>query len=297
MTVRIGIIGYGKIAADQHRPVIAAHPAFTLAAVSSHRAVDAGVPFHADYRDLLPHIDAVAICTPPGPRVDIARACIAAGKHVLLEKPLAASLSAAATLSPTPGRTLFAAWHSRFAPAVAPAKALLAGKRIDRVHIRWHEDVRRWHPGQDWVWAAGGFGVFDPGINALSIATEILPEPLVVRAAALDTPANRQTPIAARLDFGDRRTADFDWTGSGPQDWSIDIGFEGRSLRLEDGGARLTFDGTPQPLGPRTEYEALYDRFAALIASGTSDLDLRPLTLAADAFLIGERRTVAAFDW
>ncbi len=36
------------------------------------------------------------------------------------------------------------------------------------------EDVRRWHPGQDWIWEAGGFGVFDPGINALSILTEVL---------------------------------------------------------------------------------------------------------------------------
>jgi hypothetical protein len=43
------------------------------------------------------------------------------------------------------------------------------------VEIVWHEDVRKWHPGQQWIWEPGGFGVFDPGINALSIATRIFP--------------------------------------------------------------------------------------------------------------------------
>jgi D-galactose 1-dehydrogenase len=53
-----------------------------------------------------------------------------------------------------------------------PAKAWLAGKRqVARGRITWREDVRKWHPGQDWVFEPGGMGVFDPGINALSILT------------------------------------------------------------------------------------------------------------------------------
>jgi D-galactose 1-dehydrogenase len=43
------------------------------------------------------------------------------------------------------------------------------------VNVIWREDVRVWHPGQDWIWQPGGLGVFDPGINALSIITHILP--------------------------------------------------------------------------------------------------------------------------
>ena len=59
------------------------------------------------------------------------------------------------------------------AQAVAPAKAWLAGKTIKQAKIIWREDVRKWHPGQDWIFEAGGMGVFDPGINALSIMTDI----------------------------------------------------------------------------------------------------------------------------
>ena len=59
--------------------------------------------------------------------------------------------------------------------------------------------MRRWHPGQAWIWEPGGFGVFDPGINALSIATSIF-APFFLTAARLDFPENRDAPIAAALD-------------------------------------------------------------------------------------------------
>ncbi len=52
-----------------------------------------------------------------------------------------------------------------------------------------------------WGLAAGGFGTLDAGINALSIATRILPSPLLVQTARLLTPANRQAPIAAEIGF------------------------------------------------------------------------------------------------
>ena len=63
----------------------------------------------------------------------------------------------------------------------------------------WKEDVRVWHPGQRWIWEPGGFGVFDPGINALSIVARIFPGALFVREAELSYPRNKQTPIAAEL--------------------------------------------------------------------------------------------------
>ena len=94
---QIGIIGLGKIAQDQHLPVIKANPDFQLLAVSSQRGLtheDARYTF-LDYRDLLklPDIEAVSICTPPQVRHQIARDALVAGKSVLLEKPPAATLS------------------------------------------------------------------------------------------------------------------------------------------------------------------------------------------------------------
>src|SRR3546814_20550411 len=92
----------------------------------------------------------------------------------MLEKPPAATtteICALADHARARGVTLFATGHSREAAGVAGARDWLSGKRIRAAHIRWKEDIRRWHPGQEWILDAGGFGVFDPGINALSILT------------------------------------------------------------------------------------------------------------------------------
>lgn len=306
MPIRIAIIGYGKIARDQHVPSILGDPDFELVAVSSRRPVEAGVPAFADHRDMMRalagSLDAVVLATPPTVRRGIAADAFAAGLHVLLEKPPAATLGETEEierLAREAGRTLYAGWHSQHAPGVEPARRMLAGKAIRSCRILWHEDVRKWHPGQEWIWAPGGFGVFDPGINALSIATRILPLPLFVRDAALSFPQNRQTPIAARLAFaGDEGafSADFDWRYGEGEKWTITVETDdGTTLELLDGGARLTLDGAPQAVDERGEYPGIYARFAELITEGRGEVDREPLRIVADAFLVGSRETVEPF--
>lgn len=306
MPIRIAIIGFGKIAEDQHLPSIRANPAFELAAIASARGVggEHAERVFIDHREMLsamPDLDAVAICTPAGPRRDIARDCLAAGKHVLLEKPPAATLGELADLEAAgreSGRTIFAAWHSRFAPAVERARELLSGQTVARLRIDWKEDVRRWHPGQTWIWEPGGFGVFDSGINALSIATRILPQPLFVREALLKVPSNRSQPIAADLTFlGEDMSAGFDWCQTGEQVWTIEVQIaSGRILRLSNGGSRLEIRGKLDTDAEGHEYRGVYARFADLIARGESDIDSAPMRLVADAFLLGRRETVEAFN-
>ena len=302
--IRIGLVGVGKIARDQHLPVIGASPDFTLAAVASRQGTTDGVPNHRTLSEMLAArhgLEAVALCQPPQARFEAALAAIEAGLHVFLEKPPGASLAEVGLLAAAArarGVSLFASWHSRYASGVEPARRWLAGRRIRAVSIAWMEDVRHWHPGQDWIWDAGGMGVFDPGINALSIATHILP-PFFLTGATLSVPENRQAPIAADLRFTDAAgtpiRAVFDWRQTGPQTWDIRVETEDGFLVLSRGGAVLTIDGRDQPLPPEAEYRGLYDRFAALVRSGASDVDLNPLTHVADAFLRGERRLVEAF--
>jgi len=302
--IRIGLVGVGKIARDQHLPVIGASPDYTLAAVASRQGTYDGVPNYRTLPEMLAGrhgLEAVALCQPPQARFEAALAAIEAGLHVFLEKPPGASLAEIGLLvaaARARGVSLFASWHSRYASGVEPARRWLAGRRIRAVSIAWMEDVRHWHPGQDWIWEAGGMGVFDPGINALSIATHILP-PFFLTGAILEVPANRQAPIAADLRFGDAAgtpiRAVFDWRQTGPQTWDIRVETDDGTLVLSRGGAVLTIDGRDQPLPPEAEYRGLYDRFAALVRSGASDVDLNPLTHVADAFLRGERRTVEAF--
>src|SRR5712691_6355241 len=166
--IRIAIVGFGKIARDQHLPAIAATDGVTLAAIASRNASLANIPHFTTIDDLLregPAIDAVALCTPPQVRRVQALKALAAGKHVMLEKPPGATVSELdplVALAAKNGRTLFATWHSRFAPAVEPAREWLAARRIEKVAISWKEDVRVWHPGQGWIWEPGGLGAVDP---------------------------------------------------------------------------------------------------------------------------------------
>lgn len=301
--IRIAIIGYGKIAADQHVPSIEANDRLELVATSS-RSGQGVEPVYSDWSDLLDKVEgleAVAITTPPSVRYEIARDCIAKGLHVLLEKPPTVTLSEVAELSclaEARGVTLFATWHARHNPAVAAAAQALAGKRIAGMRIVWHEDVHKWHPGQRWIWEPGGFGVFDPGINALSIATAIFPGALFVRSGELSFPENAQTPIAAEISFaGDvadgELSCSFDWRRSEGEEWTIDVRTtDGGTVQLADGGARLAIDGENQDLEGPGEYPDIYRHFVDLIDQRRSSVDVRPLQLVADCLLASSRRTV-----
>ncbi|RTM12688.1 MAG: Gfo/Idh/MocA family oxidoreductase [Bradyrhizobiaceae bacterium] len=303
--LRIAIVGFGKIARDQHLSAIAAVPGATLTAVASRNASLPGLPHFATIEELLekgPPIDAVSLCTPPQVRRAQAAAALAAGKHVMLEKPPGtgvAELDPLIAMAAKAQRTLFATWHSRHAPAVEPARQWLSKRRLKSVHINWKEDVRVWHPGQSWIWEPGGLGVFDPGINALSILTKILPKPVFVTAAELAFPANCQAPIAANLTLSDidglAVTAEFDFRQTGPQSWDILVETDQGRLTLSAGGRLMAIDGNKVAEAPDEEYRELYRRFVELAATGASDVDLAPLRLVADAFLLGRRTIVEPF--
>lgn len=305
--LRIGIIGFGKIAVDQHVPSIAACPRFRLVAAAGPRIrPQEGIATYTDHREMLARegLQAVAVATPPAFRFDIAWDCLEAGVHCLLEKPPGVTLGevqALAALADGRGVTLFTAWHAQYNPAVTAAADRLAGERIDRMHIVWKEDVRKWHPGQQWIWRAGGFGVFDPGINALSIASQIFPGPLLLRTAELLVPENRETPIAAHLHFASPAadgplSAVFDWRHGAEEAWTIDLRTSGGvAVSLREGGSRLFVDGRESAEAGLPEYRAIYQRFLDLIDQRRSLVDIEPLRLTADAFLAGRRKLVEPF--
>jgi predicted dehydrogenase len=301
--IRIAIIGYGKIAADQHVPSIAANPRFELVATSSRSGQGVAKTF-TDWRELIRTVgglEAVAITTPPGPRFEIARECVLAGLHCLLEKPPTAGLAEIADLdclAQAQHVTLFATWHAQHHATVATAAKALAGKRIKSLDIRWHEDVRKWHPGQTWIWEPDGFGVFDPGINALSIATRIFPGGLFVKSCELMIPANAQTPIAASIVFSSPEAdgplrASLDWRHSEGEEWTIAVETsDGTVLRLEGGGARLILNGEAQSDSGPGEYLDIYRTFVDLIDERRSLVDVAPFRLVADCLMVGRRSSV-----
>ena len=305
MAMKVALVGIGKIAVDQHVPALAASADFALAATVSRKGSVPGIAAFTDIHAMLaarPDVRCVSLCLPPQPRFTAAEAALRAGRHVMLEKPpgqTLAEVQALEALAAAKGVSLYATWHSRMAKGVAAAKAWLADKTVTKAHICWREDVRKWHPGQDWVFEAGGMGVFDPGINALSILTEILPAPVHLTKATLEFPANRDTPIAAQLVFSGGVTADFDWRQEGPQTWDIELDTDAGPLALRIGGNQLEIGGIVNAgdASIMGEYPALYARMAELVKTGARDVDLAPMVHVADALALGRRVTVAPFDF
>jgi D-galactose 1-dehydrogenase len=301
--IRIAIIGYGKIAEDQHAPSIRGNNRLELVATSS-RSGQGIDKIYTDWRELIrtEAIDAVAITTPPGPRFEIARECIAHGLHCLLEKPPTAGLSQIADLecrAEAQQVSIYTTWHAQHHWTVDAAAKALANKRVKSMEILWHEDVHKWHPGQQWIWEPGGFGVFDPGINAFSIATKIFPGGLFVESAELSVPKDAHTPIAADIIFSSpeadgRLHASLDWRRAQGEEWSIHVETsDGETVHLANGGATLFLNGgDAQSDTGAGEYPDIYRTFVDLIDERRSLVDVAPFRLVADSLLVGRIKSV-----
>jgi D-galactose 1-dehydrogenase/L-arabinose 1- dehydrogenase len=301
-------VGIGKIARDQHVPALEASPDFELVATASRSASVDGIAAYQTVEEMLAadhRLDAVSFCTPPVGRHKLVFPAVAAGMAVMIEKPPAATLSEARAMTraaETAGVPFYTSWHSRAARHVDDARAWCAERRLSSIRVEWRENIRQWHPGQDWILEAGGFGVFDPGINALSILTAILPQSVILSGATLDVPEGRGAPIAATLEGASGNasfSADFDFLQTGEQTWSIHLeDADGGTLSLIEGAGAMTLNGERQPAPDDPgEYPRLYAHFAALVRAGRSDVDLSPLELVADAFLLGEHRVAEPFSF
>lgn len=302
---KIAIVGVGEIARNQHIPSIGKNADFEFcAAVSRHHKTD-GVPNFTSLSDLLKsdvEVDAVSLCVPPQVRFDMACEALKAKKHVLLEKPPGISVvevERLVELAESEGVSLFATWHSRYAAAVETAKEWLSDKKINSVKIVWKEDVKHWHPGQKWIWQTGGMGVFDPGINALSILTHIMNVPFHLTQADLEFPENCETPIAASMKFAGQAgleiVTDFDWRQEGTQHWDIYVDTAEGDVHLAEGGSKMFINDALHYEAPEAEYPNIYKRFADLLKISQSDVDLMPLKHVADAFMLGKRAIVEPF--
>ena len=100
--LKFGLVGTGHWAQITHAPALASTEGIEFAAVwgRNHEAASAlatshGVTAHRDLREFLAAVDGVAFSVPPDVQAEIAARAARAGKHLLLEKPIATSLAAA----------------------------------------------------------------------------------------------------------------------------------------------------------------------------------------------------------
>jgi predicted dehydrogenase len=143
MSLRIAVVGVGHLG-RHHARILSTLPGVQLTAVvdtnrdrAEEIASAAKTRALFDARDLMGHVDAVTIAVPTELHRDIALPFLAAGIHVLVEKPMARSLEEADELIAAAGAasTVLAVGHTeRFNPAVAAARSLLVDPRFIEVH-------------------------------------------------------------------------------------------------------------------------------------------------------------------
>ena len=149
--IRLGVIGCGRIAQAAHLPAIAKTDAAELVAVADQSAALVqgvasryGVTAYSDAADLLNStVDAVLIAAPDRFHFDLGTAALQAGKHVLMEKPLAATSQLAeglAALAAERGLRLQTGAMKRHDPAIAfahdhlgPVGAVISYSSVYRV--------------------------------------------------------------------------------------------------------------------------------------------------------------------
>ena len=197
--MRIALFGSGWIM-DYHARGVLEHPQGELVAAANWRpeslaalAERHGIPrTTTDWRELAadPAIDAVVIATPNALHAPQAIACLEAGKHVLVEKPMARTLAEAEAMNRAAagsGASLMVAHCWRFHPDVlALRRRIAAGELGEVVKTRGYGVHAAWGPAGWFVdrELAGGGALVDMGVHAIDTARFLLGDPVPERVCA-----------------------------------------------------------------------------------------------------------------
>ncbi len=181
MSVRFGIIGCGRVA-PRHAQSISQLDATELLAVadikesraSSFAKTHGGLPF-TDYRKLLERndIDAVSICVPSGLHAQVAVDAMQAGKHVLVEKPIAIRLNDADRMievAKDEGVTLAVVLQNRYNHPMQQLRNLIDEGGLGRLYlgnatVRWFRPQSYYEDEWHGTWAMDGGSLMNQSIH------------------------------------------------------------------------------------------------------------------------------------
>jgi predicted dehydrogenase len=201
MTLRFGLFGTGYWARHTHGTALAEHPQAELAGVwgrdpakTAALAERFDVPAYQSVDALIADVDAVAVALPPDVQADLAARAAEAGRHLLLDKPLAFTLDVADRIVDAVDRHALASrvlFTNRYYPNVAAFLAEAAAKGRDggwdgsRVTML----ASIFQPGSPYAgsaWRRQRGGLWDIGPHALSVIVPVLGP--VAEVTALDGP-------------------------------------------------------------------------------------------------------------
>lgn len=197
MTIRIGIIGSGKVSSMFHVPGYQACPDVEIVACadlnaerSAEFAREHGISHsYGDYNEMLAkeRLDAVSVCTPNYAHADPTIAALRAGVHVLCEKPIAINSTDALRMveaATETGKMLTIGHHMRFLPYAQFLKKMIVNGELGQIYYgRSHALRRRLVPG----WGqfhikskSGGGPLIDIGVHALDLIVWLMGSPTAV---------------------------------------------------------------------------------------------------------------------
>jgi predicted dehydrogenase len=193
--MRFGLLGTGPWASNAHAPALAAHPEADLVGVWGRDPAKADILAarfdargYADLDELLADVDAVAIALPPPVQADLAERAARAGRHLLLDKPLALTVAAAdrvVAAADAAGVASVVFFTRRFVPGVAAFVAeTAAGHWTGARCTHLSSIITPGNPYRDSAWRHEFGGLWDVGPHALSLLLPVLGPVDSVRAMA-----------------------------------------------------------------------------------------------------------------
>ncbi|WP_046656853.1 oxidoreductase [Lysobacter capsici] len=218
--VRVALIGYGFAGKTFHAPLISATPGLSLGVVGSRDPAKV----HADYQYMSvvddpfaaatdPRVELVVIATPNDSHAPLARAALAAGKHVVVDKPFTLDLAQARELIALAKhhRRVLSVFHNRRwdSDYLGVKQAIEEGLLGSVVHFESHIDRYRPQVRERWREQAGpGTGVWwDLGPHLVDQALQLfgLPERVVASLATQRRDGQVSDWAHVLLDYGQRR--------------------------------------------------------------------------------------------
>jgi predicted dehydrogenase len=184
--IRLGVVGAGAISQVVHLPIFAERKDVDLIALADrdvHKAETLSnrfsVPVVMDADDLLSfdELDAVVLCTPNHLHESMAIAALEAGRHVLVERPLAITAEGAARVcdaAERTGRVLMVGMPHRYRPGVIALRSFVEGEELGDLYAVRASWLARSFPAIRSTWRdnpqqAGGGALIDLGIPAMDL--------------------------------------------------------------------------------------------------------------------------------